>query len=174
MYRTWARDTRDTWALWGTVSDAVSGLWQAVLGFLHASGLWPGNSFGTFRHLKPPMSIFIKIYNLLEWTRPFHGRVRGKELEDLSNQIRTSFEQIFERACKRMLLETSPLLKVFALNVPHHIFLATSACGNLGLSSALNFVCISNIEVLLLLRMLNNRNSIHVNYEQTHEIQYHI
>ena len=47
--------------------------------------------------------------------------------------------------------------------VPYKVFLATSACGNLGLSPALNFVGMSNSELLLLLLMLNDLESIHVN-----------
>ena len=69
---------------------------------------------------------------------------------------------------------TGPLLKLFAFIVPYQILLAASACGNLGLSPALNFVCTINSEILLLLLMLNKLKSIHVNYEHAHDCQYHI
>ena len=53
-------------------------------------------------------------------------------------------------------LETGSLLKLFAFIVSYPICLATSACGNLGLSPALNFVYMGNSELLLLLLSNNH------------------
>ena len=70
----------------------------------------------------PRRPTLIFCIDILEWTRPFHGRVHRKELEDLSEQIRTSFEKILELACERMLLETCPPLKLFEFIGQYQIF----------------------------------------------------
>ena len=63
--------------------------------------------------------------------------------------------------CCRMLLESGPLLKFFKFVVPHLcaeilVCCVTSACGNLGLSPASNFVHLNNTELLLLLLSAHN------------------